>query len=92
VPRWIPGHVFWTYFAGIALIAGGLGILIPKLTYLAALLTGIMIFLWIVLLHITRALAAPHDANETTSVFEAIVVSATAFLIAARSEHTVSQA
>jgi uncharacterized membrane protein len=87
VPGWIPGHVFWTYFAGIALIAGGLGILIPKLTRMAALLTGIMIFLWIVLLHIPRALAAPHDANETTAVFEAIAVSATAFLITARSKH-----
>jgi uncharacterized membrane protein YphA (DoxX/SURF4 family) len=92
VPRWIPGHVFWTYFAGIALIAGGLGILVPKLTKPAALLTGTMIFLWIVLLHIPRALAAPHDANETTAVFEAIAISATAFLIAARSERTTPQA
>jgi uncharacterized membrane protein len=91
VPRWIPGHLFWTYVAGIALIAGGLGILIPKLTHLAALLTGIMIFLWIVLLHIPRALTAPHDANETTAVFEAIAISATALLLTARSDRIVTR-
>jgi uncharacterized membrane protein len=82
VPRWIPGHIFWTYFAGVALIAGGLGILTPKVNRPAALLTGSMIFLWVVLLHIPRALAAPHDSNETTAVFEAIAIGATAFLAA----------
>lgn len=88
VPAWIPGHVFWTYFAGIALIAGGIGILIPKLTRIAALLTGFMIFLWIVTLHIPRALADLHNSNETTAVFEAIAMSAMAFLIAARAERS----
>ena len=83
VPRWIPGHLFWTYFAGVALIAGGVGMLIPKVRRLAALLSGIMIFLWVMLLHIPRALAAPRDSNETTAVFEALAISGTAFLVAA---------
>jgi len=82
VPAWIPGHLFWTYFAGIALIAGGLGIIVPITTRLAALLSGIMIFLWVLVLHIPRAVAAPHDSNETTAVFEALAMSVTAFLIA----------
>jgi hypothetical protein len=43
-----------------------------------------MIYLWIVLLHIPRALAAPRDSNETTAVFEALAIGATAFLVAAR--------
>jgi len=81
VPSWIPGHLFWTYFAGIALIAGGLGMLIPKVKVPAALLSGIMILLWVVLLHIPRAISAPHDSNETTAVFEALAISATAFLV-----------
>ena len=82
VPRWIPGHLFWTYIAGVALIAGGLGILIPNVGRLAALLSGIMIFLWVVLLHIPRALNAPRDSNETTAVFEALAISGTALLLA----------
>lgn len=82
VPVWIPGHLFWTYFAGIALIAGGVGIIVPITARLAALLSGIMIFLWVLVLHIPRAATAPHDSNETTAVFEALAMSAAAFLIA----------
>ena len=82
VPRWIPGHLFWTYFAGVALIAGGFGMLVPRSKRTAAALTAVMILLWVVLLHIPRALAAPHDANETTAVFEAVAVGATTLLAA----------
>ena len=46
LPTWIPGAVFWTYFAAVALIAGGIGIVVPQLTRLAAVLSGAMIFSW----------------------------------------------
>jgi uncharacterized membrane protein len=82
VPAWIPGHLFWTYFAGVALIAGGIGMIVPMTKRLAGYLTGSMIFAWVLLLHIPRALAAPHDANETTAVFEAVAVTGAAFLVA----------
>ncbi len=42
-----------------------------------------MIFLWVLLLHIPRAVASPHDSNETTAVFEALAMSGGAILIAA---------
>jgi uncharacterized membrane protein len=83
VPSWIPAHLFWAYFAGCALIAGGIGIILPQTTRLAASLSGLMIFLWVVLLHIPRAVAAPHDSNETTAVFEALAMSGAAILVAA---------
>ena len=83
VPAWIPGHVFWTYFAGVALIAGGLGIAVPWTTRLAASLTALMIFSWVFLLHIPRALADLHNSNETTAVFEALAMAGIAILIAA---------
>jgi uncharacterized membrane protein len=82
VPGWIPGHFFWTYFAGVALIAGGVGLFIGPTARLAAALSGVMIFLWVVLLHIPRAAADLHNANETTAVFEALAFSGTAFLAA----------
>jgi uncharacterized membrane protein len=88
VPAWIPGHVFWTYFAGVALIAGGLGMCVPHTARLAGMLSGSMIFIWLIVLHIPRAIAAPHDSNETTAVFEALAVSATAFLVAATAGST----
>jgi uncharacterized membrane protein len=82
VPAWIPGHVFWTYFSGIALIAGGVGMNVPPTARVAAGLSALMIFLWVVLLHIPRALANLRDSNETTAVFEALAVSAGALLAA----------
>lgn len=85
VPAWIPGHLFWTYFAGVALIASGLGILFRVQARSAALLLGIMIFLWFIMLHIPRAIADPHsgNGNEWTSVCEALAFSGIAFIMAA---------
>ena len=83
VPAWIPGAMFWVYFAGVALIAGGLGMLLPPTARLAAALTALMIFLWVILLHIPRALVAPRGANEATAVFEALAMCGIALMLAA---------
>jgi uncharacterized membrane protein len=74
IPKWIPGRVFWTYFCGAALIAGGVGMILRIKARLAAGLLGAMILAWVPLLHIPRALADPHsgNGNEWSSVFEAI--------------------
>lgn len=80
MPSWIPWHIFWTYFAGLALIAGGVGMNVRQTRPLAALLTGIMIFLWVFLVHIPRAAADLRDTNETTAVFEALAMSGVAIL------------
>jgi uncharacterized membrane protein len=87
VPGWIPGHVFWTYFAGAALIAAGLALIVNVQARLAALLSGIMFFLWVVLLNLPRAFADPSSGNggEWTSVFEALASSGIAFMLASGS-------
>jgi uncharacterized membrane protein len=81
VPAFIPGAVFWTYFAGVALILGGGGIVIPQVTWLAALLSGGMIFSWVFLVHIPLALREPSNAGVMASVFEALAFSGVAFLL-----------
>lgn len=86
VPTWIPGGaVFWTYFAGVALISAGMAMIVGIQARLASLLLGIMIFLWLLCLHIPRAIADPHTAmgNEWTSVCEALAFSGIAFILAA---------
>lgn len=88
VPSWIPGTRFWVYFTGVALIAGGVGILLPKTQRLAATMSGIMIFLWVVLLHVPRALADLHDTGEISGVFEALALSGVAFILADRGKTT----
>jgi uncharacterized membrane protein len=88
VPAWIPGQRFWAYFTGCALIAGGLGISLPPTRRWAALLTAGMIFVWVLVLHLPRALANLKDANETTAVFEALAMTGIAMLIASTHKAT----
>ena len=47
VPAWFRGPRFWTYFAGVALIMGGAGLILPWTARLAGSLSGLMIFLWL---------------------------------------------
>ena len=84
VPDWIPAHLFWTYFAAVALIGAGLAIILRIRLKLVGILLGTMIFLWFIFLHIPRAAIAPptDNGNELTSVFEALGFSGIAFIIA----------
>ncbi len=85
VPGWVGAPMFWTYFAAVALIAGGLGIMVKRVAPLASLLVGVMIFLWVPMLHIPRAIADPYTnvGNEWASVFEATAFSGMALMLAA---------
>jgi len=84
VPAWITGHIFWTYFAGVALIGSGVAIITKIKLKLVASLLGIMIFLWFIFLHIPRGIADPYGnrGNEMTSVIQSFGFSGIAFVIA----------
>jgi len=84
VPSWIPGHYFWTYFAAVALIASGICIIFKIQLKTVALLTGVMLLIWLLVLHIPRAVADPHGdkGNEVTSVFEALNFAGIALVLA----------
>jgi len=81
IPPWIPAHMFWTYFAAIALIAGGIGVLVPQTARLAATLSGIMLFSWVFLVHIPLAINT-HTVSEISRGFQALSDSAVAFMLA----------
>jgi uncharacterized membrane protein len=83
VPAWIPNPTFWTYFAAVALIAGGIGLTLAATSRLAATLVGLMVFTWFVVLHIPRAVAM-HNQNEWTAVIEALAVSGIALALVQR--------
>ncbi|MFI5161000.1 MAG: hypothetical protein ACHQHN_06960 [Sphingobacteriales bacterium] len=91
VPRWMHFYYFWMYFGAVGLITGGLGMMIKPTRHIAALLSGIMLFLWVILLHIPRAIADPHsgNGNEWTSVFEALAFSGIAFIISGKSSRSI---
>jgi uncharacterized membrane protein len=52
VPSWIPAPRFWVYAVGIALFAGALSISLNIFARWGALLTGIMLFSFVALIHI----------------------------------------
>jgi uncharacterized membrane protein len=81
IPPWIPAHLFWTYVAGVALIAGGIGVVVPRTARLAATLAGIMLFSWVFLVHIPLAIRT-QSVGETARIFEALGDSAVAFMVA----------
>lgn len=82
IPEYIPWRLFWTYFAGVCLYAGGIGLLLPPTRKLAAILSGAMVMGWVVLLHIPRLITNPTDPDIRLEVFEAIAFSGIFFFLA----------
>jgi uncharacterized membrane protein len=82
IPPWIPAHVFWIYFVGVALVAAALSIVVKKYSQLAAMLLGTMILLFVVLLHIPRVAANPHDRISWTVALRDLSFSGGAFAFA----------
>jgi uncharacterized membrane protein len=86
IPTWIPAARFWAYAAGVFLIAGGLGLIVPATSRTAGLLSGLMIFSWVFLIHIPLAARNfRQTTNDSTAVFEALAMSGIAWLAAQRS-------
>ena len=82
VPAWIPGHLFWAVFVGVAFVAAALSIALKKYARLAGILLGAMFLLWVVILHAPRVAASRHNGNEWTSWFVALAMGGASFVIA----------
>jgi uncharacterized membrane protein len=84
VPAWVPYPVFWTYLAGIGLAGSGIAIITKIKTGLITTLSGTMILIWFIILHMPRVIAASFSdtGGEVTSAFLALAYSGIAFLIA----------
>ena len=83
IPAYLPMHGFFAIFAAICLLAGGIGILIPATRKWAALLSGIMVGGWFLLLHIPRFLANTNDASDRMGVCESFAFAGIFFVLAA---------
>jgi len=81
VPRWIPGDVFWSYVAGVGLVAAGVALVTGISRKLAALISSYMVFIWFVILHVPRGFGETASFNEWIAIFEALFVSAVLALI-----------
>ena len=80
IPAWIPWHVFWVSFFGVAFIAAGISIALGILERWGAAGLGLMFGIWVVTLHLPRVLGlygipgAPHNPDEWSSLFIAIAL------------------
>jgi uncharacterized membrane protein len=59
VPSWIPAHLFWALFVGACLISAALSIARKKYAGVAAALLGLMILLFVLLIHIPNVANTP---------------------------------
>lgn len=87
IPAWFPGNaVLWSQFAGVALVACGVGLLFSRTAALAGLLTGLMIFSWFWIVHLPRVRTSVSDG---IALFEALMFSGIALVVAgALTEHS----
>jgi uncharacterized membrane protein len=68
VPFFIPEDTFWVYLTGVALISAGISILIKKHTTVVCNLLGVMLLVFVVLVHLPIALEG--DITGITSIFK----------------------
>src|SRR5437667_3326613 len=61
VPSYMPWRLFWAYFVGFALLSASLSIATKTQLRWSGLLFGIMMVLFVAMVHIPRALASPGD-------------------------------
>ena len=66
VPAYMPGRFFWAYLVGAALIAACLSILTEIRAELAALLVGIMLFLFVLMIYVPNLIQNPGDRFAIT--------------------------
>src|SRR5262245_22628172 len=81
VPRYMPGRMFWVYFVGCALIAASLSIATRIAVRWSGLLFGIMMFLFVAMIHLRGALAT-HDRIVSTIVFRETSFGAAGWILA----------
>jgi uncharacterized membrane protein len=80
IPHWIPFHVFWVAFFGVAFIAAGLSIGFNLLSRWSSAGLGLMFAIWVFTLHLPRVLGlygipgAQRNPNEWSSLLIAIAL------------------
>ena len=82
VPPYVPWHLFWAYFVGFALIAASLSIASKIAVRWSALLFGIMMFLFVAMIHLPAALHT-HQRIPWTIVFRECSFGGGAWVLAA---------
>src|SRR5215831_12747890 len=87
VPRYMPWRMFWVYFIGIALIAASLSIATKVAVHWSGLLFGIMMFLFVAMIHFPGALRQPHNRIIWTIVFREMSFGGAGWILAGNAKN-----
>ena len=83
VPSYMPWRLFWAYFVGVALLSTSLSIAAKIQVRWSGLLFGIMMFLFVAMIHIPRVLASPRDRIAWVIVFREMSFGGGGWILAA---------
>jgi len=82
IPSYMPWRLFWAYFVGFALLAASLSIATKIHVRWSGLLFGIMMVLFVAMLHFPRALANPKDRIAWVIVIRELSFAGGAWILA----------
>lgn len=82
VPSWMPGHRFWAYFVGCALLAAATSLTLRKLVRLSSILLGTMFTLFVCILYIPFVMAHPESRFAWTIALRDLTFAAGAWALA----------
>ena len=88
VPPYMPGRMFWVYFIGCALIAASLSIATKVGVRRSGLLFGVMMFLFVAMIHFPGALREPHNRIIWTIVFREMSFGGAGWVLSGNAKHT----
>jgi uncharacterized membrane protein len=83
VPSYVPWHLFWAYFVGVALLAASLSIATKIEVRWSGLMFGIMMFLFVAMMDIPGVLAEPKNRIAWTLALREMVFGGGGWLLAA---------
>lgn len=82
IPGWIPVHLFWAYFTGIASLAAGISILTGIWSRIALTLAGIMYSSWVLIIHIPYVATRLNAQGMWTDMFITLALAGGAWFLA----------
>lgn len=83
VPAYMPWRLFWIYFIGVALVAASLSIALRIQVRWSGLLFGLMMFLFVAMIHFPGAVTEKHNRILWTIVFRESSFGGGAWMLAA---------
>lgn len=82
VPKWLPWHLFWTYFVGVALVAAAISFIAWRYVRWSASFLALMFLIFVATMDIPGTIAEPHNRINWILTFRELSFSAGAMALA----------